>query len=60
VSGPDGIYPRTISILQLPDGRWAVQNERDLSDLTRDDLRRMADAFHLWVAAHDQKLKARA
>jgi hypothetical protein len=56
---PPGFFPRAISIVQLPDERWAVQNERDLSDLTREDLVGISDAFVLWVAAHDLKLKAR-
>jgi hypothetical protein len=37
-----------IAVVRLPDGRWAVRNERDLSDLTADDEDAMADALLLW------------
>jgi len=33
----------------LPDGRWAAKNERDVSDVTLDDLQEIVEAFKLWA-----------
>jgi len=40
---------RVVSICRLPDGRWAARNERDVSDVTLDDLREIVEAFKLWA-----------
>ena len=37
------------SIVRLPDGRWAVRNERDTSDVTLEDVAGIIDAFKLWA-----------
>jgi hypothetical protein len=42
------IENRIISVVKLPDGRWAVQNEKDLTGLDDDDLHRMAEALTIW------------
>ena len=46
--GDDEVIQRVISVVKLPDGRYAVQNERDVSDLTADDEDQMASALMLW------------
>ena len=38
-----------VSVCRLPDGRWAARNERDVSDVTLDDLREIIEAFKLWA-----------
>jgi hypothetical protein len=42
------IEDRVISVVKLPDGRYAVQNERDVSDLTLEDVDLMANALIIW------------
>jgi hypothetical protein len=42
------IEERVISIIKLPDGGFAVQNERDVSGLTEQDENEMAYALILW------------
>ena len=42
------IDERIISVVKLPDGRYAVQNERDVSGLTEQDEDQMANALLLW------------
>ena len=44
-------FDKVASIGRLPDGRWAVRRERDLSDLTHDDLRGIVDAFKFWAGS---------
>jgi hypothetical protein len=44
-----------VSVARLPDGRWAAKNERDISDLTLDDLMGIIDAFKLWASIHWEK-----
>jgi hypothetical protein len=44
-----------IAVVRMPDGRWAVRNERDLSDLTADDEDAMADALLLWFEVRRAK-----
>jgi hypothetical protein len=39
---------RVISLVKLPDGRYGVRNERDVSDLDRDDIEQMANAMTIW------------
>jgi len=39
---------KVISIGRLEDGRYAVENERDISDLTHEDLVAMLLAFRIW------------
>ena len=39
---------RIISVCKLPDGRYAVKNERDVSDLTEQDEDEMAHALLIW------------
>jgi hypothetical protein len=41
-------FPRIVSVVRLPDGRIAAKNERDVSDLTAEDLVHIRDAFVLW------------
>lgn len=43
---------RIVSICRLPDGRVGVQNERDLSDLTADDVQEIEEVFGLWLDLH--------
>lgn len=38
------------TIARLPDGRWAVRNDRDISDLTLDDVADLIVCFREWVA----------
>ena len=40
---------RVVSVVRLPDGRWAAKNERDVSDVTLDDLQEIVEAFKLWA-----------
>lgn len=37
-----------VNIVKLPDGRIAAQNARHQSDLTREELREIPRALHLW------------
>lgn len=37
-----------VNIVKLPDGRIAVENARDQSGLTRDELREIPRALQLW------------
>lgn len=43
---------RIISVVKLPDGRFAVKNERDISDLSRDDYDQMGGTLALWFRTH--------
>lgn len=42
------IDDRIISVVKLPDGRYAVQNEQNVSELTEQDEDEMANALILW------------
>ena len=44
-----------IAVVRLPDGRWAVRNERDISDLTAEDEDAMANALLLWFQVRRMK-----
>lgn len=37
-----------LSIVKLPDGRLAVKNDRHQGELTREELREIPRALHLW------------
>lgn len=50
---------RVVSVVRLPDGRWAARNERNTSDLTRDDLAQIVEAFKLWGALLWDRANAR-
>jgi hypothetical protein len=39
---------RVISIIKLPDERYGVQNERNVGDLTIDDVNQMGHALFIW------------
>jgi hypothetical protein len=41
---------RVIAVVRLEDGRYAIQNCRDLSGLTRADLEAIITVFKLWGA----------
>lgn len=43
----DDVEP-IVRIVKLPDGRIAVENARDQSALTRDELREIPRALRLW------------
>jgi len=47
-----------ISVVRLPDGRWAVHNERDLSDLTAEDEDAMAAVLLMWFQVRRMKRDA--
>jgi hypothetical protein len=49
IQDPDVPGERYVSIIRLPDGRWAARNERDVSDVTLEDVGRINQAFLLWV-----------
>ena len=40
---------RAFSVVKLPDGRWGVRNERDVSDITREDVEEIYQAVMLWL-----------
>jgi hypothetical protein len=44
VSGAEPI----VNIVRLPDGRIAAENARDQSELTKEELREIPRALHLW------------
>jgi len=39
---------RVISVVKLPDERYAVRNETNVSELTREDEDQMAHALLIW------------
>ena len=45
----DQLGEPVVSVVRLPDGRWATRNERDTSDVTREDVAQIAEAFRLWA-----------
>ena len=50
---------RIISVVELPDGRYAIRNERDLSALTKGEEDKIADALLLWFDVRSKTRVAR-
>jgi hypothetical protein len=54
IENPD----RIISVVELPDGRIAVQNERDISALSVSDEVKMIRALRLWFRLREGRRRA--
>lgn len=45
----DGLGERVISVVQMPDGRYGVQNERDCSEIRAEDIEQIYANVITWL-----------
>lgn len=46
---------RVISVVRFPDGRFAVHNEQDISEITLVELGEIIEILRFWTSVHWEK-----